>query len=188
VVDGVTAHGVAELVGQDPAQLLLVEEVDHPGVDDDDGPVQPEGHGVEAWLGLDVELRDDRCVQGGRRVVQRPLERRELTIVDPDRRPEVKEPDGALVDQAGQELDDGVEALELAQCHQGAAVCGVLPGAGADVAQDGPGTGGSGLIELRHERSMRQPPRAARLLHPRRTAAPAELVTLVRRTMTCSAL
>jgi hypothetical protein len=73
-VDGVAAERVTELVGEDPSQLLLVEEIHHRGVGHDDRPVQADGHRVERRVGLDVELRDDLGVEGGGCVVQRPME------------------------------------------------------------------------------------------------------------------
>ena len=76
------------------------------------------------------------------------------SAADADGAAEVGQPPHALAEQAADELDDLVEALELPQRDQRALIGGVLPGPGADVAQDDPGTRGSGLVRavrgLRH--------------------------------------
>ena len=76
----------------------------------------------------DVQLGQLTDVERRRGLGVEPVDLRELPLVDPDRRAEVLQPEGALVDQPGHLAQDEVEALELPQGDQGATVGGVLYG------------------------------------------------------------
>ena len=67
-----------------------------------------------------------------------PVHGRELPLVDPDRRAEELQPEGALVDQSGHLPQDVVEPLQLPQRDQRTAVRGVFPRPRADVGQRHP--------------------------------------------------
>ena len=88
------------------------------------GLSMPIGHRVGDGSADDVELGQLVGVERRADVVEQLVQPRELPLVDPDRRARYDQPDGALVEQPGQRLEHGVEALELAQRHQRAAVGG----------------------------------------------------------------
>ena len=75
LVDRVPADGVAELVAEDEAHLLVVEQVDQRGADDDEGLVHADRHRVRDRVGGDVELGQLRGVEVRADLAEQPVQR-----------------------------------------------------------------------------------------------------------------
>jgi hypothetical protein len=119
---------VAELVAEHEPGLLLVQPLQQRRVEHDERLVHPDRHGVPDREVGDVQLGQFTDVEGAGRLRVEAVDLRELPVVDTDRRAEELQPERALVDQPGQLAQHVVEAAQLAQRHQRAAVGGVFPG------------------------------------------------------------
>ena len=116
-VDRVPGQDVAELVPDHRAELLSVEQFHHAGVDHDERLVPAQRHRVHERRLHDVALGHLGQVQDVRPVPDHLVDVRELALGDPDAAPEVRQPEGPLIEQAEQPLQQCVEPAELAQRH-----------------------------------------------------------------------
>lgn len=121
-VDRVPGQGVPDLVPDDRPHLLLVEELDQARGDDDDRLVQADAHRVRGRVLLDVHRGDLLQVQDVAGVAQHDVQMGELPVRDAHRVGQEQQPEASLGQQAAQRLEDRVEAAQLAQRHQRAAV------------------------------------------------------------------
>jgi hypothetical protein len=123
---------VPDLVPDDEPQLLVVEQVQQPGVDDDERMVGAERHRVRRRVLPDVDLRDLRHVQDVAGVAHHVVQVVELVVADADRPAEEHQPQRPLVDQPRQLAQDDVEPGQRAQRDQRRTVRRVFVGPGTD--------------------------------------------------------
>jgi hypothetical protein len=159
-VDRVPGEGVPELVADDEAQLLLVEQLDQAGGQHDHRTVHADRHRVHDRALLHEQLGRLLLVQDPAGVGEQAVEPRELLGRDLHRVAEQQQPHPALPDQPVEHLQQHVEAGELAQRGQRGAVRRVLVGAGADAGEGLAHAGRNGVLRfLRIVGHGRKPPR-----------------------------
>src|ERR1700685_2989238 len=134
-VDRVPGQNVAELVPDHRPELLGVEQVDQTRVEHDEGVVGAERHRVHQGSLRDEQLRYLVHVQDVGAVAQHLVDMRELPVGDLYSAGEEIKPHGPFVEQAVQQLKQGVEAGELTQRHQRRTVGGMLVCAGRDAGE-----------------------------------------------------
>ena len=91
-----------ELVGEQHAKLVVVQQLDRGRVDHDERLIDAVGAGVEERRLGDVELGHDRPVEGGDDFVVQVPERGKLRRPDADRVALKEEPHAALAAQEGE--------------------------------------------------------------------------------------
>ena len=99
-VEGVTAQGVAELVSQDEAQLVVVQEVQEAGVQHDLGAVDSDGGGVVRRIGLHIQRWQGLRIEGRGSLGVQPVHLGELPLCDPHAGTEQLHLDHALIQKA----------------------------------------------------------------------------------------
>ena len=150
-VDRVPADHVPQLVAEQAAQLLVVEQLAaQPLLITMNGLAMPMHIAVDRAVVLHVQLGQLGHVERRRRLGEEPVDPRVLPVIDPDRAAEELQPPGPLVPQRVERLEHVVEAAQLAQRGQRAPVGRVLPGPRADAGQRDPPPRGRAVARRGH--------------------------------------
>src|SRR2546426_404036 len=136
VVQRVTAHHVPDLVTEQDAHLVVVEQVQRAGVDHDERPVHPVGSRIHERGLRHEQLGPLRPVEGRKHIGVESVHSRELRRPNADRVGLEQQPDAAFAQEADDLLYDLVEPGHGAQRLQRGAVGGVLPGHRRDLGED----------------------------------------------------
>src|SRR6266566_159229 len=136
VVQRVTAHHVPDLVTEQDAHLVVVEQVQRAGVDHDERPVHPVGSRIHERGLRHEQLGPLRPVEGREHIGVESVHSRELRRPNADRVGLEQQPDAAFAQEADDLLYDLVEARNGAERLQCGAVGGVLPRHGRDLGED----------------------------------------------------
>ena len=142
-VERMAAQHVAQLVGEEHAQLVVVEQLDRRRVDHDERLVDAVRAGVEERRLGDVELGHVGPVEGGGDLGVQVPEPGELARPDPDGVALEQEPDAALAAEQREHLADHlVHPGHRPKRLERRPVGGVLPGDRGDLREGAAGAGG----------------------------------------------
>src|SRR5690606_16863530 len=134
-VDGVPRKDVPYLVPHHEPLLFRTDPVDPARGHDEERTAAADRHGGGLRVPLDVQLGNPVKGQHGGGAANTVVDVGELALVDPYRAGQEHQPQRPLVEEAGEPLEDFVEAAQRPQGDEGAAVRGMLVGARRDVAE-----------------------------------------------------
>ncbi len=136
MVQRVATHHVTQLVSEQGEHLVVVEQLQRPGVDHDERMVHAVGPGVDKRGLRHEQLRPVGPVERGEGVRVECVHPRELRRADAHRVRLEQEADAALAQEADDLLDDLIEPGNGAEGLQGRPVRGVLPCDRRDLGED----------------------------------------------------
>ena len=133
---------MAQLVADDDPQLVVIQQLDHAGIEHDEWLIDADRGRVDDRSLGDVELRNLGPVHGGRYFGEQGVQHRELGRSHAHRVGLEQQPDSPLSQESHDLAHDFIEPRDGPERLERRAIGGMFPRDGRDLGEDDPVAGG----------------------------------------------